>query len=245
MKYYQDRFSSYDAFSAPAESSLHLFHHDQQKRPCLVIFPGGGYQHLAVQKEGLTISDWGQTLRLHTAVFCYQVAPTDGNKLLAELQELMAFLQADPLIDKIVVMGFSAGGHLAGLLGTVCPLKPQGMLLCYPVTLFEGDFCHEGSKNNFMRQLEQEQHAAHFSLPNLVDNKTAPAFIWHTAGDRSVPAANSLLLALALQQQQISYELHIYPGGHHGMGMENEEPHIQQWVAAAQSWLAQLLGEIT
>lgn len=236
MKLFIDHLEKDPNFQKPKETSLHLCYHDEEKRNCLLIFPGGGYEHLAIKKEGTTISKWGQTQEWHTAILTYQLDPFIPSHVVEEVADVMAQLRTDPKIDKIVAVGFSAGGHLAGLIGMIGEKKPDGLLLAYPVTFVNGSFAHEGSARQFYGDPLMKKD---YSLNQLVTSKTPPCFIWHTVTDQAVPVENSLSLATALSNHNISYELHLFPTGPHGLGMDDPTHPSYQWVHLAETWLRQ------
>lgn len=236
MKQFIDHLEQNPDYQRPKETCLHMCYHDEEKRDCLLIFPGGGYQHLSIKKEGTRISDWGQHLGLHTALLTYQLDPFSPSVLLGELRSIMERLKNDPKIAKIFVIGFSAGGHLAGLLGTLGPNKPDGLLLSYPVTWITGEFAHQGSSDTFYSDPEIDLQKD-YSIPRLVTDDTPPCFVWHTVTDQAVPVENSLDLARALSQHKIPYELHLFAEGAHGLGMEDPHHPSYQWVHLAENWL--------
>lgn len=133
--------------------------------------------------------------------------------------------------DSIFVMGFSAGGHLAGSIGTMWHKdfakfspnmehganKPNGVILCYPVVTSDPEFMHICLANN-----SGEFDPDELSLENNVTSDSVPAFIWHTSSDLCVPSANSLLLAMEYAKNGIPYELHIYSEGSHGLSLATE-----------------------
>ena len=161
---------------------------------------------------------------------------------------------------RVFVVGFSAGGHLAAMLGTMWHLdcarvspdmpeglnRPTGMILAYAV-LTAGEYAHKGSFHNLLGTETPAQRDLDFlSIENRVNEKTVPAFIWHTAADRTVPVQNALLMASALAAHDIPFALHIYPDGPHGMALGTEEtrsrnpayldPCAARWVDDAVLW---------
>ena len=153
------------------------------------------------------------------------------------------------------MIGSSAGGHLAACLGIIPDeleklgydeklIRPAGMILCYPV-ITSGRYWHQGSFENLLGDELMERSSA-FSLEKRVNDKTPKAFIWQTFADRTVPVQNSLLLAEALSENAIPFELHVYPKGKHGLGLgtkisaKNEtyvEKDVQSWVFLLKRWL--------
>ena len=169
-------------------------------------------------------------------------------------REHAALYQINPA--KIFVVGFSAGGHLAGMLGTLWHLpiiretlqieseicRPTGMILCYPVITgsekrHKGSFCNLiGAANPDKEDLQR------LSLENCVDKNTCPAFLMHTASDPLVPVENSLYMAQALAAHGIFFEMHIYPEGPHGMALANDITNIGSGLfsdTSVAAWLSQ------
>ncbi len=163
--------------------------------------------------------------------------------------------------DKIFIMGFSAGGHLAASLGTLWNEKvieeklgieygenrPSGMILCYPVISFE-ELYEPESFFNLLGENKDEKLWKKLSLENSVGEHTSPAFIWHTLEDEGIPVESSMLFAKALRENNIPFELHVYPTGGHGLALANEESkmyeadkyvnkHVQSWIELCARWI--------
>lgn len=201
-------------------------------RPAILVLPGGGYGHVS-HREAEPVA-----LRLLAAgfsVFClrYTVAPS-RNVFPAALREAamaMRYIRenAEEMeVDSagVAAIGFSAGGHLCGMLGTMydCAevadigsaglLRPDALGLCYPVAVSWGN-THVGSFDNLCgadTALRQR-----LSLENRVRPDMPPVFLWHTRNDETVPCRNSLILAAALEQAGVDFVLHMYRNGHHGL----------------------------
>ena len=124
-------------------------------------------------------------------------------------------------------------------------IRPDGMILCYPV-ITSGEFAHRGSFQNLLGA-RQEELSAKMSLENQVDKDTPPAFIWHTYEDGAVPAENSLLFVTALRRAGVPAEFHMYPKGSHGLALANRltqnqdgnaaQPECTSWVGLAHTWI--------
>ncbi|HIZ20082.1 MAG TPA: alpha/beta hydrolase [Firmicutes bacterium] len=231
-------------------------------RPAVVICPGGGYQMLSDREgEGVALrflQEGFQCFVLHYSVAGQAVFP--GPQL--ELASAVALVRRrasewtiDP--DKIVVCGFSAGGHLAGSLGmfwnrelltgplglSPADIRPNGMILGYPV-ITSGEFAHRGSFQSLLGE-RYEECLELASLEKQVTADTPPAFLWHTWDDDAVPVENSLLLAAALRRRQIPLEMHILASGPHGLALATEEtgtaiPACADWPDWASRWIREL-----
>lgn len=238
----------------------------ERLRPAVIICPGGGYGFVSPREDQPVAMEF-LSAGCQVFVLHYHVAPETFPLALMELARSMALVrQMAPEwnidTERIMVCGFSAGGHLACCLGmmwnreTLCgplgykarELKPAGMILCYPV-ITAGEYGHQRS----FEQLLGEQDAANPSMRERVslELQAGPhvprTFLWHTWTDQSVPVENSLLLARSLRRAGVSLEMHIYPEGQHGLSLATEEvsdtrgdclvPHCQGWIDLAKEWI--------
>jgi len=209
-------------------------------RPVILICPGGGY-HFVSEREAEPVAMQMLAMGFHAAVLRYHVAPTRFPNALAEaacsvahLREHAAEYHLDP--KKIVVAGFSAGGHLTASLGvfwqeewlkeyTNCEpeeVKPNGLILSYPV-ITSGEFAHRNSFVNLLGDDATQEQIEYVSLENRVTNLVPPTFIWHTVVDQTVPVENTMLFTMALKKAGVKFEQHIYPQGAHGLSLANRE----------------------
>jgi len=222
--------------------------------PAVIICPGGGYGMLAPH-EGEGYARWLSMFGIVCFVLEYRLGtqgyhhPVQRGEAARALRFVRAHAEAwnvDPA--RLGIMGSSAGGHLAatamthfdtgdaGAADTVdrASSRPDFGILCYPVITM-GEHAHEGSRLN----LFGEDRAAdpdlirELSAELNVTADTPPAFIWHTATDPVVPAIHALLFAGACDQMGVSYELHMYDRGPHGIGLDNG--HL--WTEALLTWL--------
>ncbi len=221
-------------------------------KTAIVVCPGGGYEFRA-EHEGSHIAKWLNTIGISAFVLEYRVSPYMAPAEGADVQRAirMARRAAEACgIERIGVMGFSAGGHLAATASVhfdhifykktddvdSLSARPDFSVLCYPVIdMFE--YRHDGSRCNLLGNYPKHDQKEFYSLHRQITDKTPPAFIWHTAEDSSVPVENSLLYAMKLSEHKIPYELHIYPYGGHGMGLAEEHPHVKAWSDALEKWL--------
>lgn len=238
-----------------------------QKRPCLLICPGGAYAWCS-QREAEPVALHFLPEGFNVFVLNYSVSPS---RFPTQLREAAAALEliyrnADEWhcdVHRVGIMGFSAGGHLAAHYSTcydclevrqVFPdSKPvQASLLCYPVISADPAVAHLGSFENLLGHSPlTTEETERFSCNLQVTEHTPPTFLWHTAADGSVPVMNSLLYAQALAANQVPFELHVYPAGGHGLSTVDEqtndhlEPaatHAKAWVDAAKKWLRLTFG---
>ncbi|MFT4106303.1 MAG: alpha/beta hydrolase [Lacrimispora sp.] len=234
-------------------------------RPAVVICPGGGYGRLS-DREGEPVAAQFLSMGCHVFILRYSTAPDCFPYPQMELALAMSHIRSHALewqIDpgKIIVAGFSAGGHLACSLGAFWnreflygplnlepeSIRPDGMILSYPV-ITSGPGCHAGSFQNLLgEKAEDESLRRLVSLEHQVGAHTPRTFLWHTSTDNSVPVKNSLLLADALTSHGVSIEMHIYPTGVHGLSLATREvsgedgrymePQCQSWISLAKTWL--------
>ena len=252
-------------FSGRVDPVINPILAEGENRPAVVICPGGGYHFLAYDQEGYDCAEWFRGLGISAFVLTYRLAPDHLPCQLMDVQRAIRYLRyhakdfhLDP--DKIGVMGFSAGGHLAGSAAVhfrekLCPTdeidevsaRPDYAILCYPVISSE-EFGHEGSLINFLGEEKAQKQTCRdfFSLEKNVTPEMPPIFLWHTAEDTVVPVENSLAMASALAKNNVPVELHIYPYGPHGQGQANgnhclDLPHVNQWVRACERWLEEVV----
>ena len=136
------------------------------------------------------------------------------------------------------VMGSSAGGHLTAHTVTSYgeyskDLRPAFGVLCYPVVEMDGVFTHQGSRKNLLGENPSKELRRSVSPKLKVTAETPPCFIWHTVEDPVVPVENSLLFASVLQVKGVPFELHVYPKGRHGLGMNSGfgwEESLIRWI---------------
>ena len=228
--------------------------------PTVVILPGGGY--------GMVSADEGEPVarRLNAAGFTaivvrYRVAPHVYPAALRDAVRAVRLARshgADWGVrpDQLALMGFSAGGHLAGSLATlgedvalmgddelmdVLP-RPDALILCYPVVTMEPPFANEGSVSNLHGDPVTGQQRTDWSLERRVTADTPPTFLWHTAPDEPVPVENSLLFAGALARHGVPFALHVFPTGRHGLNLATDEPLASVWPDLCTAWLHETLG---
>lgn len=233
----------------------------ERPRPAIIICPGGGYGWLS-PREAEPIAMQYLSMGYQAFVLYYSVAPERFPVALMELASSVKLVREQAQewnvdAQKIIVSGFSAGGHLACSLGVfwkrgfLCEklgvkpeeIQPNGMILCYPV-ISSGEFAHRGSFENLLG--EQTDLEDFVSLEKQVSEDTPRTFLWHTATDGAVLVENSLLFAKELSRHGVNFELHIYPVGGHGLSLATEEvahtendvlPICQDWINQVKHWV--------
>lgn len=235
----------------------------KKKRPTIIICPGGGYGFVSYREDEPVAFQY-LARGYNVVVLRYSVHPNATYPTaLLELGRVVLMLRErseEWLIDenKIILMGFSAGGHLAAsyscfwtreflhtALGcTSDKLKPNGLVLSYPV-ITSGKYAHRGSFTNLLGD-RYDELVEEMSLEKQVTEDNPPTFLWHTVTDNLVPVENSLLFTKALKDEGISAELHLYSEGGHGLSLANEFtavnknqiiPSCQGWVELVHQWI--------
>lgn len=225
-----------------------------KSKGAVIVLPGGGYVGRA-EHEGDTVGKWFQDIGITAFVVEYRTAPYSHPAEISDAQRAIRYVRhhADEYgidRDKIAIMGFSAGGHLAGSASVHYDkemyeptdeidresAKPNLSILCYPV-IDMGEYRHDGSKINLIGRRPTESMKEFMSLHKQVNSETPEAFIWHTSSDDGVPVANSLLYAQALSRENINFEMHIYPLGEHGLGLAPNNEYVSKWSSDLVAWL--------
>jgi len=227
----------------------------------VVICPGGGYWILAYDLEGTDIARYLNSIGVAAIVLKYRL-PTAGNwdqkynVPLQDAQRAMRLVRCnaerwniDP--QKIGIMGFSAGGHLASTLGTHFDYgkkmasdsidkqscRPDFMILIYPVISFTDSSTHKGSREALLGKNPDPKLVTYFSNELQVRDDTPPTFLVHADDDSTVKSENSLLMYEALRRKKIPAEIHIISEGKHGFGLAINNAHIAQWTENLRLWL--------
>ncbi len=222
----------------------------------VIICPGGSYGILAFDKEGVNVAKKFNEIGITAFVLKYRL-PSDlimENRSMGPLQDA---LQAIYLVrknakawglatDKIGVMGFSAGGHLAASLSVhyndvkvqnqeQISLRPDFSILIYPVISF-GSVTHTGSLKNLLGTEATDTQKHYFSTQNYVNAETPPAFLVHANDDITVQVKNSILYNEALTKFKVPAEMHIYQAGGHGFGLHNPSTK-DDWFERLKNWM--------
>jgi acetyl esterase/lipase len=224
----------------------------------VVVCPGGGYWGLAIQHEGAQIAEWFNSFGVTAFVLKYRL-PDDAimkDKSVGSLQDAQEAIRLvrrhakewniNP--DKIGIMGFSAGGHLASTASTHfnekvyepsdnTSARPDFSILIYPVISMDSTITHMGSRNNLLGEKPSQDMINRFSNELQVTDQTPPAILICSLDDNVVPVQNSINYALAMKKHNIPCELHIYEKGGHGYGLGRSNDTEPSWPEACKLWL--------
>jgi acetyl esterase/lipase len=225
----------------------------------VVVCPGGGYGGLATLHEGRQVAYWYNSFGVTAFVLKYRVAPryhhpaplTDAQRALRWVRWHAAEFGVAP--NRIGIMGFSAGGHLASTAGThydkgnptaADPIerascRPDFLVLCYPVISLTTEYTHRGSLRNLLGDNPDPKLVESLSSERQVTADTPPTFLFHTSSDTGVPSQNSVLFYLALREKGVPAEMHIYERGPHGVGLAPFEPVLSTWSDRLKDWMKQ------
>ena len=226
-------------------------------RTGVVIAPGGGYEHLAIDKEGVDVAQWFNQHGVAAFVLQYRLGPRyqypvelyDAQRAIRSVRSQAASFGIDP--GKIGMMGFSAGGHLAAMAGTLfdhgnasatdaidrVSNRPDFLVLAYPVITMDASFTHMGSRQNLLGADPDAALVEKLSTEKQVSAKTPPTFLFATSDDNVVPVANSVAFYKALVDAKVPAEMHLFQHGPHGTGLAQGYPALKIWPDLLAAWM--------
>lgn len=223
----------------------------------VIICPGGGYWILAAGHEGFDVAKKFNEMGVAAFVLKYRIPSTATmiNKELGPLQDAQRAIQIvrenakkwNIKKDHVGIMGFSAGGHLAATIGThfqhnytdnkqKVNLRPDFMILVYPVISFRDSIGHIGSRDQLIGAKPSQKKIKEYSNEYHVNTRTPPAFLVHAKDDKAVKVQNSTMLAAALKKNKIPHGIYLYEKGGHGFGMINPTSEVR-WMDEVQKWM--------
>lgn len=243
---------------------------DRNVHPLILICPGGGYEYTSDREAEAIALQWN-SFGYHAAVLRYSVYPALFPTSLLEVATCMKLFRENAKewgIDenRILVQGFSAGGHLAASFGcfwkedfvakaleltdSEC-IRPNGLILAYPV-ITAGPFTHQGSIDHLLGDGEvREKYLEKMSLENQVTKDVPPTFLWTTSEDGCVPAENAFFFFQALRKNDVPAEIHCFAKGGHGLSLADErtedpfhgakERLCTGWMDLANKWLEEVI----
>lgn len=235
---------------------IHLAPKDIATGTAIVICPGGGYTNVSYSHEGTAIAAAFNKMGVSAFILKYRM-PSDAyiaNKTIAPLQDAQTAIKivrmraAEWGVDtaKVGIIGFSAGGHLASTAGTHfnkpvientenINLRPSFMILGYPVMDMSDSLMHKGSRDNLLGLNPSVELQREYSANLHVTKQTPPTFIVHAEDDKTVKVQNSIVFYQALLKSGVPAELHIYPKGGHGFGIN--DTNTGHWIDRCQDWM--------
>lgn len=249
--------TEHDAVTNVSKPTLSIFLPPKEKANGLgvIICPGGGYGSLVIKREGYDVAKAFNEIGVAAFVLKYRL-PNDKymkNKSVVPLQDVQqaillvrrnaAAYNINP--ENIGIMGFSAGGHLASTAGTHfgkvlienkegISLRPDFMILIYPVISFSDSLVHTGTMNNLLGLRASAEEKKIYSNELRVTKQTPPTFLVHATDDMWVPVGNSIRFYEALTKQSVPAELHVYGKGNHGF---LTYPPLEEWKIRCRNWM--------
>jgi acetyl esterase/lipase len=227
-------------------------------RTGVIIAPGGGYQHLSMEKEGSDIAHWLNAHGVAGFVLKYRLGPKyhypaelmDAQRAIRTVRAQAAALGIAP--DHIGMWGFSAGGHLAAMAGTMFDslpatkdadgidrqsARPDFLVLAYPVITSDPEYAYKGLVKFLLGDSPDPALVKKISAETAVNSQTPPTFIMQTTDDGTVPVMNSVLFYEALVKAKVSAEMHLFQHGPHGVGLAPGFPDLKGWPDLLATWM--------
>lgn len=223
----------------------------------VIICPGGGYGVNASSHEGTDVAKKFNEMGV-TAFFVKYRIPNDATMENKEIGPLQDAQQAIKIVrerarewnvnpERIGIMGFSAGGHLASTAGThfnsvAIPnekntsVRPDFMILIYPVISFNENITHMGSRNQLLGMQPSAEKIKLYSNELQITTQTPPTFLVHASDDGAVKSENSIVFYQALLKNKVPAEMHLYQKGGHGFGMVNKTTE-ERWMNSCKNWM--------
>lgn len=230
----------------------------------VVVCPGGGYGNLAMDHEGKQIAAWFNQMGVTAAICVYRhrggggnggkgyghpVPMLDAQRAIRTMRSNAKLWNIDP--EKIGILGFSAGGHLASTVSTHhdagnaesedaidrSSSRPDFSILAYPVIALGKPFTHLGSQKNLLGENPDAELLASLSNESAVSSTTPPTFLFHTSDDKVVPVENSVAYYSALRAADVAAEMHLFQNGRHGVGLAKGMPGLEAWPNLCKAWL--------
>ncbi len=223
----------------------------------VIVAPGGGYVNLSMDKEGRQIASWFNAMGVTAFVLKYRLGPRYHHPIeLGDAQRAIRLVRSQAMQfgvapDRIGMMGFSAGGHLAATAGTKFDdgnasapdevdrvgSRPDFLILAYPVISFDPAIAHAGSVRSLLGENPAPALLQELSADLHVTAQTPPTFLFSTNADSAVPAENTIRFYLALRQAKVPAEMHIFENGPHGVGLDLGDPALSLWPTLLTNWL--------
>jgi acetyl esterase/lipase len=237
--------------------TIYMPAHTEGPMTAVIIAPGGGYAHLSMNLEGREPANYFNAMGVAAFVLKYRLGPRyhhpvelgDAQRAIRTVRSRAAEWHLDA--NRIGIMGFSAGGHLAATASTHFdsgdanasdPIdrtssRPDFAVLCYPVISMTAPWTHKGSKTSLLGENPSPELARSLSIETQVTANTPPTFIYQTNMDTTVPAENSVMYYLALRKAGVPAEMHVFRNGPHGTGLGLTDSALGEWPQLLANWL--------
>mgnify|MGYP001422331450 FL=1 len=235
----------------------------KENNVAVLVIPGGGYWGLWFDKEGVDVAKWLNNIGVSAFVLKHRLPHWESKDCrskvaLMDAQRAMRIIRKNSKIwnidsNKIGVLGFSAGGHLASTLSThhdngldlsdleieQTSSRPDFSILVYPVITMNRPYAHNGSRENLLGKIPSQEYLDYYSNDLQVREDTPPAILIHSDDDKGVLPENSIQYYLALRKYNIPAALHIWEDGGHGYGLGNDKGSIKSWARICEEWMIQ------
>ena len=235
----------------------------KENNVAVLVIPGGGYWGLWFDKEGVDVAKWLNSIGVSAFVLKHRLPHWESKDCrskvaLMDAQRAMRIIRKNSKIwnidsNKIGVLGFSAGGHLASTLSThhdngldlsdleieKTSSRPDFSILVYPVITMNRPYAHNGSRENLLGKIPSQEYLDYYSNDLQVREDTPPAILIHSDDDKGVLPENSIQYYLALRKYNIPAALHIWEDGGHGYGLGNDKGSIKSWAKICEEWMIQ------
>ncbi len=235
----------------------------KENNVAVLVIPGGGYWGLWFDKEGVDVAKWLNNIGVSAFVLKHRLPHWESKDCrskvaLMDAQRAMRIIRKNSKIwnidsNKIGVLGFSAGGHLASTLSThhdngldlsdleieQTSSRPDFSILVYPVITMNRPYTHNGSRENLLGKIPSQEYLDYYSNDLQVREDTPPAILIHSDDDKGVLPENSIQYYLALRKYNIPAALHIWEDGGHGYGLGNDKGSIKSWAKICEEWMIQ------
>lgn len=218
----------------------------KNKKIGILICPGGGYQHLAMQHEGYQFAEWLVSEGYTAFVLKYRMPNGHKEVPLEDATQAMTHIRKMSKkwdIEKVGIAGFSAGGHLAATASVHFVsdnTRPDFSLLFYPV-ISMGEYAHKGSKNNLLGEAPSQNDLESYSLEKQIKENTPPTILLLSNDDRTVSSINSTMYYQALKEKNVPATLYIFPTGGHGWGMRENFIYHNEMLSLLKRWLEETI----
>ncbi len=223
----------------------------------VVVAPGGGYTHLAMDKEGFAVAKWLNALGVAAFVLKYRLGPEYHHPIeIGDAQRAIRMVRAHAAeygvaVDHVGMMGFSAGGHLTATAGTHFDKgdagaadaidrqgsRPDFLVLAYPVITLMDPYAHTGSRKYLLGDSPDPALVKSLSAETQVTKETPPTFIFSTTDDKTVPVMNSVMFYSALVKAGVPAEMHLFQHGSHGAGLAPGNAELSVWPDLLIKWM--------